>query len=679
MNIFDSKYILKNLITVFLCLSFTIGSANELDSLIKVSKTLPNDTNQINTLNTIASIHLDKEFTKAVFYANKSLELSQKLNYNSGKINSLTILVDANDYLGRYSEEQKLNFQLLELYRKKNDKMGISSSYNNIGIIHYYLSNYELATEFTKKALTLYQELQDSSGISVCYNNLANVYSDKLDYPTSLTYYLKALEIDERAGDESGIALIKGNIGEVYTELKEYDNAYRYLIESLIIAEKIDDGYQQENMLSAIGTLLYRQNKTDEALEFLFKALTINNKLNLKTEVGELYLAISEVYQQKGDYQKSLHYLQLSNEANDEIYTKENTEKIAEMNALYKIQEKENELKRQEEMSNIQSQQKTYLIIGSLVGFTLLLIIVGIFAKANVDKRKANSKLELQKLEIETKSQSITDSIVYAKRIQGAILPSEKSIKTHLKDSFIFYKPKDIVAGDFYWLESLISDGSRVVSNEKGSTLTTQVSPIVLFAAADCTGHGVPGAMVSVVCNNALNRAVREFKLTEPAKILDKVTELVIETFEHSEANIKDGMDIALCSLNTKTNELQYAGANNALYLIRNKELSEIKADKQPIGKFTNTVPFNNHIINLQENDIIYLFTDGYADQFGGENRASRQAGGKKFKYKQFKELLLKNCNSPMENQHNELNNVFNTWKGDLEQIDDVCVIGVRI
>jgi serine phosphatase RsbU (regulator of sigma subunit) len=654
MNIFNSKYFLKSLIAVFLFTSFFHTSATELDSLLSISNSLPNDTSQINVLNDIAFIHLNKEYTNAIFYAKRALKMSQRLNYNSGEITSLTILVDANDYLGRYSEEQKLNFNLLELYTQNNDSLGISSSYNNIGIVHYYLSNYDLATEFTKKALGFYEELNDSSGISVCFNNLGNVYSDQLDYPKSLTYYLKALEIDERAEDQHGIALIKGNIGEVYTELKEYDNAYKYLVESLIIAEKIDDGYQQENMLSAIGSLLYQEKKTNEALEFFFRALTINKELNLRSEVGELYLAISKAYQQNNDYQKSLNYLQLSNEANDEIYTRENTEKIAEMNALYKIQEKENELIRQEEMSNIQAKQKIYLIIGSLVGFTLLLIIVGIFAKANIDKRKTNSKLELQKLEIETKSQNITDSIVYAKRIQGAILPSEKSIKKHLKNSFIFYKPKDIVAGDFYWLEP----------NSESSN--------ILFAAADCTGHGVPGAMVSVVCNNALNRAVREFQLKEPAKILDKVTELVIETFEHSEANIKDGMDIALCNLNTKTNELQYAGANNALYLVRDNELSVIKPDKQPIGKFTNTVAFNNHKMTLKENDIIYLFTDGFADQFGGEK-------GKKFKYKQFKELILKNCNSTMENQLNEFNSVFNAWKGDLEQIDDICVIGVRI
>jgi len=194
----------------------------------------------------------------------------------------------------------------------------------------------------------------------------------------------------------------------------------------------------------------------------------------------------------------------------------------------------------------------------------------------------------------------------------------------------------------------------------------------ILFAAADCTGHGVPGALVSVVCHNALNRAVREFNLIEPAKILDKVTELVIETFEKSDANINDGMDIALCSLNSKTNELEYSGANNSLYIIRNNELTETKSDKQPIGKYSNIKPFTNHKQTLLKEDQIYLFTDGYADQFGGEK-------GKKFKYKQFKDLLLKNNKEPMKKQLDVLFSSFDSWKGDLEQIDDVCVIGVKI
>jgi len=194
----------------------------------------------------------------------------------------------------------------------------------------------------------------------------------------------------------------------------------------------------------------------------------------------------------------------------------------------------------------------------------------------------------------------------------------------------------------------------------------------VLFAAADCTGHGVPGAMVSEVCHNALNRSAREFGLSDPAQILDKTREIVIEQFDKSEEDVKDGMDIALCALNKATKQLHYAGANNALWLVRNGELIETKPDKQPIGKYENLKSFTTHSVQLQEGDSVYIFSDGFADQFGGPK-------GKKFKYKPFKNLLVSIQDKSMEDQKNEINKVFEKWRQGLEQIDDVCVIGVRI
>ena len=204
------------------------------------------------------------------------------------------------------------------------------------------------------------------------------------------------------------------------------------------------------------------------------------------------------------------------------------------------------------------------------------------------------------------KSKEVTDSIKYAKRIQSAILPSSKTIKEYLPNSFIFYKPKDIVAGDFYWLES------------KNDT--------VLFAVADCTGHGVPGAMVSVICNNGLNRSVREYGLINPSDILNKTREIVISEFEKSDEDVRDGMDIALCSIKYKVESkksqttaiLQYAGANNPLWIVRDHELIDIRPDKQPIGKHFKNSSFTPHSIELKKGDTIYIFSDGYADQFGG-------------------------------------------------------------
>ncbi|UKN02470.1 SpoIIE family protein phosphatase [Paracrocinitomix mangrovi] len=259
-----------------------------------------------------------------------------------------------------------------------------------------------------------------------------------------------------------------------------------------------------------------------------------------------------------------------------------------------------------------------------------------------------------QKEIVEKKNKEITSSITYAKRIQNAILPSKTLIDQNIPNSFFIYIPKDIVAGDFYWLDAINEDE-------------------ILVAAADCTGHGVPGAMVSVVCNNALNRAVREFKLSSPADILNKTRELVIKTFEASVTEVNDGMDIALVKYNKKTKELAYCGANNDMYLVRaNKTLEIIPSNKMPVGRYLKNKDFIEHSIQLEKGDTFYLFTDGYADQFGGPHY-------KKFKYSAFKDTIVEMNELPLEKQAEHLVNTLKDWMGTYDQIDDICVIGVKV
>jgi serine phosphatase RsbU (regulator of sigma subunit) len=266
--------------------------------------------------------------------------------------------------------------------------------------------------------------------------------------------------------------------------------------------------------------------------------------------------------------------------------------------------------------------------------------------------KERTQEVEQALAEVHRQKSEITDSIHYAKRIQSAILPADRILKENLKQLFIFYKPKDIVAGDFYWTE--------------------RVDDIVYFAVADCTGHGVPGAMVSVVCHNALNSALKEFKLRKPSAILNKVRELVIETFEKSDEDVTDGMDIGLCAFNSKEMKLAYAGANIPLYIVRDSKLNMIKADKQPIGKHSESRAFTQHEIAIQKNDMIYMLSDGFADQFGGEK-------GKKFRTSKLKELLLEISSSSVSQQRKQMEKCFSKWKGDLDQVDDVTVVGVRV
>lgn len=287
--------------------------------------------------------------------------------------------------------------------------------------------------------------------------------------------------------------------------------------------------------------------------------------------------------------------------------------------------------------------------------------------ETEIQKQEIESKkkeLEHQKDLLQEKNKEILDSINYAKRLQTAILPPDKLIKSRFPESFILYKPKDIVAGDFYWIQEIEKDGCNHV----------------LLAVGDCTGHGVPGAMVSVICNNALNRSVREFGLTDPGKILDKTREIVISEFEKSDEEVKDGMDISLVQFQISNNEISnifWAGANNPLWYIENGEMKEIVADKQPIGKTEHAKPFTTHSLTMKHEMNLFLITDGFADQFGGALKGS--VGGKKLKGSNLKKLLVEFHQLPIEEQKNRLEKSFYEWKGDLEQLDDVCIIGIKV
>jgi serine phosphatase RsbU (regulator of sigma subunit) len=301
-------------------------------------------------------------------------------------------------------------------------------------------------------------------------------------------------------------------------------------------------------------------------------------------------------------------------------YRKTQDEKVAAQDEAFKALEEVNELKnRQTEELEQQVKERTQEI------------------------RDKNDVLSVQ-------NEEILQSIVYAKRLQNATLPSEKAMIQLFKDSSVLYRPKDIVSGDFYWME--------------------EVDDMVFFAVADCTGHGVPGAMLSVFGNNALNRCINEYQLREPGKILDTLTELVELSLTKNNSDVSDGMDISLCVWD-KGNKLSYAGAYNPLYIIRDGKLLETKADKQPIGKYITRKLYTTHSFELKEEDSIYLFSDGYADQFGGPK-------GKKLKYSAFKEYLLELNDLPSAEIGTELGRRFDIWKEGVEQIDDVCLMNVK-
>jgi serine phosphatase RsbU (regulator of sigma subunit) len=524
--------------------------------------------------------------------------------------------------------------------------------------------------EYLLKSLDLYKKINDEESIAGCYQNLANVYADAKDLQTALSYYNKSYSLYKKYNNLQGISASLDNLGSITRDLGQLDSSLFYYYKARPVYEKLGDhlGIASNNI--NIGTTFLDLHKANEAISYCDKGLKLAKEIQAPEATNIACFCLSEAWKQKGDYKKAYEYYTLYISARDSLVNESRTKDITRREMQYKFDRKTvaDSLKFESEkgirdIKLKQEKNQRFVLYGGLI--LVIVFAAFMFNRFKVTK-KQKQVIELQKELVEEKNKEITDSINYAKRLQDAILPPEKMWKQQLPNSFILYKPKDIVAGDFYWMEKI----SRLTPE------VSQRSEIILIAAADCTGHGVPGAMVSVVCSNALNRSVKEFGITEPGKILDKVKELVIETFEKSESEVKDGMDISLVALEWNeqktTFKMQWSGANNPLWYIRENKLIEITANKQPIGTHIGATNFTTHTITLNKGDQIFLFTDGYADQFGGPK-------GKKFKYKQLEELIVSAHTASANDQKKILEEAFSKWKGGLEQLDDVCIIGVRV
>jgi serine phosphatase RsbU (regulator of sigma subunit) len=556
----------------------------------------------------------------------------------------------------------------LKLQEELGNKSGIGQSLNNIGVIYFDLDQINEAIDYYERSLKIHEEIGDKDGIASSLNNLGAMYNAQGQPKEALDYSIRSLKIQEELGDKPGIANTLNNIGSLYNRQGEIIEALDYYTRGLKIQEDIADKKGISSSLNNIATIYSKQDKLEQAAIYALRSLSISQQIGYPANIGQAASLLSIVYKKQGKGLKALEMYKLSITMRDSITNQETLNAAVQQQAVYDNEKNKTiDDAEHDKILAIEQEQKAKqkVIFFSISGGLCLVAIFLVFLLSRLKvTRKQKYIIEQQKVkviqqkedvefahkELEEKNQEILDSILYAKRIQSAILPSVKLVKEYLKESFILYKPKDVVAGDFYWMEQ--KDGK------------------VLFAAADCTGHGVPGAMVSVVCNNGLNRSVREHGLTIPGEILDKTREIIVKEFQKSEEDIKDGMDIALCSIEGM--KLQYAGAYNPLWIIRNGEIIETKANKQPIGQFENPEHYTTHSFDLGQGDTIYIFSDGYVDQFGGEK-------GKKFKSKAFRELLLSIQNKTMEEQKISIDEIFETWKGALEQIDDVCVIGVRV
>ena len=611
-----------------------------------------------------------------VYYSNYALKMCKISGNKKDKITFTGLLSEAHFRLSNYSEALKYAFESVKLCEASKDSNELAATYNNIGSIYRVSNKLDEAKEYFEKSVTIRLALKDSEGIASSYNNIGIIYMMTSSYDTGMTYWGNALDIKLAIGDSFGAATTMNNMAMYYRDIGETDKALDYFNKVRDIKQRYKDYTSISMVYLNLGELYLKQDQYEKAKDYYEMALDEAEKSKSKQLISHAHLKLAEIYYDHKEYKTAYdHYIEHSN-LEDTIFSEETMNNLDEIESKYQNEKKALLIENLEKDKKIQKERQTLIIFSSSLGLLAMLIIVLIILKNYRQKKKDHLLISEQKNILFEKNKEITDSITYARRLQEAILPPPQLFETHLSQSFVLFNPKDVVSGDFYWMETVSSlEGGLNVDNHHPSN-SPQGENLVLFAVADCTGHGVPGAMVSVVCSNALNRAVKEFNLTEPAKILDKVRELVIETFEKSSENVKDGMDICLCSLEQEGEKwnLQYAGANNPLWILRknSKEIEEIKADKQPIGIHLNPEPFTNHQTTLNKGDIIYLFSDGFADQFGGDK-------GKKMKYKPFKDILVESANLNMKQQCDILTKKFNSWKGDMEQVDDVCVIGVHL
>jgi tetratricopeptide (TPR) repeat protein len=699
------------------------GQKRKIDSMERLLATQKEDTNRVLTLNQLAySLYVVNPDT-TIKLAEDAMTLALKLNFTKGIANSYNTEGVAYRVKGNYPKALDCDQQALKLAEELSDKLFQAKILGNMGLIHLDQSDFPNALDYFLKALRIGEELNNKDVQSKILGNMGIVYNEEKKLDTALSYYKRALKLAEELGNKHYQANNLGNIGIVYYDKGDYDMALLY--DEKVLKMDIEAGNKQGQGIeyADIAAVYAKLENYPKALENYQKSVDIDEEIGNKggeganygdmgfvytlqgnyklaeeylkkgiamdSAVGDIaYLMqheehISHLYDTTGRYKLALDWYRKSVALKDTLFNQDRDKAITQKEMTYQFDKKETlEKAEQEKKSAIENEklkkQKIFTYSVTVVLALVLLLAWSIFNTLQQNRKKTRT-IEEQRVEvirknavIEEKNKDILDSITYAKRLQDAILPPPGHLQEIFPDSFILYKPKDIVAGDFYWMEKAPLYLPEGETKNRSEIPPSEGGEAVLIAACDCTGHGVPGAMVSVVCSNALNRAVNEFNLTEPGRIFDKVRELVLETFKKSGEEVQDGMDASLCSINVKTHEVLWCGAYNPLWYIRNGEIIEMTPDKQPVGKTEKTQPFKTHRLELQKGDALYLFTDGFADQFGGPK-------GKKFKHYQFQKLVADNSKLSMKAQKEAMEKAFEEWKGNLEQTDDVCVIGIRI
>lgn len=629
--------------------------------------------------NNIGNLYIaESNYDKAIENQEKALKIRQGINDKAGMAMSYNNIGLIYTDKGEYQKALDHQLKSLAIKEELGDKYGMAMSYNNIGLIYYKLDNLNKALLYHSKSLDFNKQVGNKQGVAMSYNNIAIIYDRQKDFSKALENNLMSLKIRENIGDLRGAAMSYSNIGLIYSNQNDFDKALEYQLKALKIKVEIEDKIGLTISYINVASIYMKQAEHGDLLqlkpaaEYIQKSLDLSKNIGYKDGEMNAYLSFSELNDVKKDYKEAFRYHKLYSISKDSLFSDESTKQMAEMNARFETAKKDKELiqkdaeiKEQQAQTKQQELQRNTLIIGFVLAIFFSLFIFRSYKqkqKANViiteqknDVEKKNEIIKKQKAVVEIKNKEITDSINYAKRIQDAMLPSKKILNELFKQNFIFYQPKDIISGDFYW--------------------TTKKNNKLFIAAADCTGHGVPGALMSMIGISFLRQIINEMNVTDTAEILNKLHLMVLTALNENVnvRNSKDGMDIALLQIDLKTNKVEFSGAVRPLYLVDRNGLQIIKGDRFSIaGVKSIDESFSKSTIEAQPETALYMFSDGFADQFGGD-------GGKKFMIKKLQNYLLEIYNQSFEQQEKLLNKTFNDWKSDYEQVDDILVIGIKI
>jgi serine phosphatase RsbU (regulator of sigma subunit) len=587
---------------------------------------------------------------------------------------------------GDYQQALAKNLEAARLREQYQDKAGMARAYNACGVVYDALEDYEKAIEFYSKALNLYESLKmlrESAGV---LDNLASAFklqaqsqAQDIDYSQAIAYYTRALQISLQLQDKKSAARTYNNLGIIAFNQKDYQKALELYLKAVQADEALGNLEGIAKTYNNIAAVFEAQEAPDVAISYYEKALEASFEIKAKADMLVSFEGLSRLYSQKNDFAQAFEYARLVNIYKDELSKLANKQQLNNLTLRYELEKQQREvesLARQNLEIELDNSRKRELLFYFVIALVLVaLLSVGLIyqnrlrgrlnkllkerntllLKKNEEVQEKSRALQEAVQKLAEKNRNITDSIMYARRIQDAILPPAQELFRGFQEGFVLSKPKSIVSGDFYWYA------------EKASKK--------LLVVADCTGHGVPGAFMTVMGHTLLNEIINEQEIIDPAEVLYHLDKKIMTLQNTNQQRyIHDGMDLAIVCFNMDTRRISFAGAKNGLLRIRAGDLLALRGSKFPVGsnQYKTGKRFDMQDLDFQEGDLFYLFTDGFQDQFGGEE-------GKKYMRKRLHEFLLSIHELPLAAQQIQMGKEITIWKNGNKQTDDMLMLGLKV